>query len=163
MLYLIDADVLIRAKNEYYEFSRVPEYWEWLAYQGEIGRMKLPVEIYEEITRGKDELADWSKSHKTDIVLNEEVNIKLLQKVVAEGYAPDLTDTEVETMGSDPFLIAYALFDPENRIVVTREVRNNQVRQNRKVPNVCDNFEIVSIDPFDFGRRLDFRTNWKRP
>lgn len=30
MLYLLDANVLIAAKNSYYAFDRVPEFWEWL-------------------------------------------------------------------------------------------------------------------------------------
>lgn len=163
MLYLIDADVLIRAKNEYYEFDRVPEYWDWLAYQGEIGLMKLPVEIYEEIAIGKDELAEWAKSNKAEIILDEDVDVELLQRVIAEGYAPDLTDIQIESLGRDPFLIAYALASPKDRTIVTREVRTNQIRQNRKIPTVCDDFGLISCDPFAFGRALDFKTNWKRP
>lgn len=61
MLYLLDANVLITAKNQYYEFGRVDQYWEWLAFQGEQGHVKIPIEIYEEITVGKDDLAAWAK------------------------------------------------------------------------------------------------------
>ena len=64
MLYLMDANVLITAKNLYYEFGRVDPYWEWLAYQAEEGNAKPPIEIYEEITKGKDELAAWAKNNK---------------------------------------------------------------------------------------------------
>jgi hypothetical protein len=41
--------------------------------------------------------------------LHETVDITLVQNVVNNGYAPDLTDVEVEAIGRDPFLIAYAL------------------------------------------------------
>ena len=106
MLYLLDANVLITAKNLYYEFGRVDEYWEWLAFQGMQGTRQIPVEIFEEITVGKDELATWAKDNRTELILDEEVDIALVQRVTAEGYAPDLTDIELEVIGRDPFLIA---------------------------------------------------------
>ena len=58
MLYLLDANVLILAKSTYYEFGRVDQYWEWLLRQTDEGNVKLPLEIYEEITQGSDELRD---------------------------------------------------------------------------------------------------------
>ena len=136
MIYLLDANVLINAKNQYYEFGRVDEYWDWLAYQAEEGHAKLCMEVWEEVTRGTDVLSDWAKTNNAYLILDEDANVALVQKVINEGYAPDLTDIEIETIGQDPFLIACALFDPDNRVVVTSEVRKNTKRQNRRVPNV---------------------------
>lgn len=163
MLYLLDANVLITAKNLYYEFGRVDQYWEWLAFQAEQGHVKIPIEIYEEITVGKDDLVAWAKTHKEALLLDEEVDIGLVQHVTTTGYAPDLTDIELEAVGRDPFLIAYALVDVKSRTVVTGEVRSNKQRQNRPIPSVCDTLGVKSCDQFAFGRSLDFRTNWKRP
>jgi len=50
------------------------------------------------------------------------VDIPLVSKVTDEGYAPDLTDDEVEKIGRDPFLIAYALAAVGERCIVTTEV-----------------------------------------
>lgn len=163
MLYLLDANVLIEAKNLYYEFGRVDQYWEWLIFQAEQGHAKLPIEIYEEITFGKDQLAKWAKDYKDSLLLDEEVDIALVQQVTRQGYAPDLNDIELEVIGRDPFLIAYALADVSNRVVVTGEVRSNKRRQNRSIPSVCDQFGVRSCDQWQFGRALDFRTDWKRP
>lgn len=157
MVYLLDTDVLITAKSQYYEFGRVDQYWEWLVYNAQQGKVKIPTEIYEEITAGSDELVAWAKKNKAVLVLDEEVDTDLLRRVMDKGYAPDLTSDEIEAIGKDPFLIAYALADVDNRIVVTREVRTNQVRHNRKVPSVCDSLKIKSCDPWRFGRDLDFR------
>ena len=46
------------------------------------------------------------------LLLEEEVKQETVSHVVADGYAPDLTDADIITMGRDPFLIAYALVDP---------------------------------------------------
>jgi hypothetical protein len=53
VLYLFDANVLITAGNTYYPIDQVPEFWEWLHYQGMAGNIKLPLEIMEEILAGK--------------------------------------------------------------------------------------------------------------
>jgi hypothetical protein len=163
LLYLLDANVLITAKNLYYEFGRVDQYWEWLAFQAEVGAAKIPIEIYEEITAGQDELAAWAKDHRSVLVLDEDVDVALVQRVTIEGYAPDLTDIELEAIGRDPFLIAYALADIQNRIVVTVEVRSARQRQNRPIPSVCDDLGVKSCDQWQFGRDRDFRTDWTRP
>lgn len=163
MLYLLDANVLITAKNLYYEFGRVDQYWAWLAYQAGQGHAKIPIEIYEEITIGKDKLAVWAKDNKAALLLEEDVDIALVRRVTIQGYAPDLTDIEIEIVGRDPFLVAHALADADNRMVVTGEVRSNKQRQNRPIPSVCDAFGVKSCDQWQFGRNLDFRTDWTRP
>lgn len=61
----------------------------------------------------------------------------LVSRVINEGYCPDPTDQEIEAMGRDPFLLAYALADPLNHTIVTTEVsKPSKRRANRKVPDV---------------------------
>lgn len=163
MLYLLDANVLITAHNTYYPIERIPEFWEWLYHHAVHGRIKMPVEMLEEIHKGRaDSLLKWL-SHpdkKAALLLDEEVEPDLVQDVVYNGYAPDLTDDQIEELGYDPFLIAYAKASV-NRCVVTTEVsRPGKKRQNRKVPDVCDSLEVDWCDPFKLYRALDFRTSW---
>ena len=113
MLYLLDANTLIAAHNTYYSIDRVPEFWEWIEHQGTSGQVKLPQEIYEEILEGRDDdlLLNWMKNdiHREALLLKEVVDATIVQVVVEKGYADDLTDDEVDKLGRDPFLIAYAL------------------------------------------------------
>ena len=51
MLYLLDANVLIDANGKYYNLERVREFWEWLAHIGRESKVKIPVEIYEELRK----------------------------------------------------------------------------------------------------------------
>lgn len=166
MLYLRDANVLIDANRDYYPIGRVDEYWTWLVHHGEQGRVKVPIEIYEEIKEGKggkDALAQWAKKAETEgaLCFVEEVDIDLVRKVTNEGYAADLTDIEIEEIGRDPFLIAYALKDSAGRCVITTETsKPRSKRQNRKVPDVCSQFGVRWFNAFEFVKKLDFRTNW---
>ena len=49
LLYLLDANVLIDADRDYYPIDRVPEFWNWLAVMADLGRVKVPQEMYEEV------------------------------------------------------------------------------------------------------------------
>jgi hypothetical protein len=169
MLYLLDANVLITANNSYYPVDVVPEYWAWLLHMGQAGHIKMPLEIFEEVKDGpqdaaKDLLFSWIQQDesKNALILHEGVNIDHVQNVVNTGYANDLTDDEVEQIGRDPFLVAYAMAD-QNRCVVTVEVsKPSKKRHNRHVPDVCKTVGVRSCDPFMLNRELGFRTDWKK-
>ncbi|HMS85241.1 MAG TPA: DUF4411 family protein [Nitrospira sp.] len=170
MLYLLDASVLITANNSYYPVDSVPEFWEWLLHMGKEGHIKIPLENFEEIKEGpanreKDLLYDWIQNiDVTDAILfNESVNAALVQEAIIKGYAPDLTDTELEQLGRDPFLVAYAMVAPAERTVVTSEVsKPSKIRQNRRLPDVCTSLDITPRDPFYLNRVLGFKTNWNK-
>ena len=166
MLYLLDANVLIDADRDYYPIDRVPEFWDWLLTQATQGKALMPVETYEEVVLPRSSnpglLENWLTGNRNQMVFDETVAPALVAKVTEVGYANDLTDEEVEKIGRDPFLIAYALEDPSNRVVVTTEhSRPSRRRANRHVPDVCRDFGIRPINTFDFIRELNFRTDWR--
>ena len=159
MPYLLDANVLIDADRDYYPIDRVPEFWDWLLDNANAGRLKVPLEMYEEVVAGTGVLPDWLTNNRASMVLDEDVDPQIVNLVIAKGYADDLTDVEIEKLGRDPFLIAYALVDPEYRNVVTTETsRPSRRRANRHVPDVCSYLGITCIDTFQLIRELDFRT-----
>jgi hypothetical protein len=164
LLYLLDANVLIDANRDYYPITRIPEFWDWLVHQGTEGHSKIPLEVHEEIAGGDDDLGKWAskKDVKTALLLEEEADVTLVSRVTEDGYAPDLTDDEIEKVGRDPFLIAYALAAPGDRCVVTTEVsRPSKQRANRKIPDVCDSLGVPCMNTFSFVRSLNFTTGWK--
>ncbi len=162
MLHLLDANVLITANRLYYPLERVPEFWDWLVHQAAAGNVKMPLEMIEEIS---DELAEWiaDRDHRNALLLAEDADVALVQRVIDQGYAPDLDDKEVEIVGRDPFLIAAALHDPTSRSVVTVEVsKPGRQRANRHVPDVCNSLGVRWTDSFGLIRALDFSTSWRR-
>ncbi len=171
VIYLLDANTLIDAKRDYFEFDRVPEFWEWLQHHGVEGNVKIPVEVYEEFEEaknaegGRDSLAEWASDEdvKIALLLDEEVDRRIVSRVISSGYCQNPTDQEIEKMGRDPFLIAHALRDIGNRVVVTTEVSGTaKQRENRKVPDVCRDMGVRCINSFQLLRELDFRTGWKK-
>ena len=162
MLYILDANILIDAKRTYYQFDRVPEFWAWLAHMGVEGRVKVPVEVYDKLTDAKDDdLADWLRVNKNAMLFSEDVEPGLIAYAHNRGYGGNLTEDDIEKLNEDPFLIAYALADRNNRCVVTTEVsKPRRQGANRHIPDVCMDLGVSCCNTFTFIQELDFRTDW---
>ncbi len=169
MLYLLDANTLIDAKRDYYPIDRVPEFWDWLVFQGHQGNIKIPIEVYEEFSDAKDQngkkdaLAQWSEQPdvRNALLLNEDAEQDLVARITYGGYVANPTDDELVKMGRDPFLLSYALRDIEGRCIVTTEIsRPKRQGANRHIPDVCNDFGICCRNTFQMIRELDFSTKW---
>ena len=126
--------------------------------------IKIPMEIYNEIAVSqpeyRDELENWVRNNRDILVLAEEPNQALLNHVMEDGYANDLTDEEIARIGADPFLVGYAMRDPSERTIITTEVsKPTKTRANRRVPDVCRQFGIGCENLFYLNEVLDFRTD----
>ncbi|HYZ63655.1 MAG TPA: DUF4411 family protein [Acetobacteraceae bacterium] len=158
-LYLLDANVPIRAHGDYYPIDRIAPFWEWLLAQAEADRIKMPRQIYDEVAKSPDLLGQWLRRPEVRkaIILAETTNMVTVQTVISQGYAPNLDDVELLTLTRDPLLVAAALGGPD-RVVVTREVsRPGKTRAKRKIPDVCTTMGVECINDFELWRRLDFR------
>lgn len=57
-MYLLDANVLIEAKNRYYAFDIAPGFWDWL-HQAHLQSLACSIEaVRDELLTGKDDLAE---------------------------------------------------------------------------------------------------------
>jgi Domain of unknown function (DUF4411) len=159
LLYLLDANVLIRAHEDYYGLEQVPQFWQWLLGQAEAGHVKMPFEIHDEIAVANGALPDWIRDAavKKALILGEEVDADLFDQVMG-CYGANLSDSDLEKIGRDPFLIAYASVSAD-RVVVTKEVsKPSKQGANRKIPDVCDQLGVTWKPDFDVFRVLGFTT-----
>jgi hypothetical protein len=155
-LYLLDANVLIRAHEDYYPVDRIAPFWVWLQSMTDADIIKMPRVVFNEVKPSPGPLADWLKrpNVKQSIILKERP--KGVSQVIAQGYAPDLNDVEILKVGRDPFLIAAALAGPD-RVVVTKETsKPSATRANKKVPDVCNALGVTSITDFRLYSILKF-------
>ena len=65
MLYLLDTDVFISAKNEHYGFDLCPGFWEWLEKSNAAGTVHSVEAVYHELIGGGDDLAQWARNHRS--------------------------------------------------------------------------------------------------
>lgn len=120
---------------------------------------------HHERPKKEDLLLTWIKqSHiKKALQFDEKVNPALVADVISKGYAPDLKDTDLEVIGRDPFIVAYARAKPDRCVVSVETSAPSKQRQNRKLPDVCQTFGIACYQPYEVNRTLGFKTNWKKP
>lgn len=164
MLYLLDADTVITGDRGAYPLRRFPVFWEWLRHQGDVGTVKVPQEQWEEITAGKGEIVDWlcADEVRDALLLEEDLDPALVADTTLQGYGV-LDENGVELVGRDPFLISYGRVDLGRRTVVTFEVSKPAKRgANRKVPDVCRDFQVPCCSLFEMIEALDFTTHWQR-
>lgn len=170
-MYILDADILITAKRTYFQFKRVRQFWEWLAYQAENGNVGMPIETWVKIgdkaPNQRDDLAEWVIEHKDNLVIVDRSYDKLFAKVLEQYKWPDgreFTETDLVTVGDDYALVACALH--LGWTLVSNEVSEGTIGANRKVPDVCADLGVECIDldgrNGDFGLldKLDFSTDW---
>lgn len=159
MTYLIDADTLIHAKNGAHPIDRDPTFWQWLAEGVRSGNVKMPLETYDEIT-GRDygdDLEKWGLAQEEFLLLHEEYDEKLLDRVMNEGYGLELNDVNLEIIGADPYLISYGLADRVSRTIISDEKSEpNRQGANRKVPDVCAQLGILYGNLDTLKEALDY-------
>lgn len=120
----------------------------------------MPFEIHSEIAISNGLLKDWicDSSTKNALILEEDVNTDLVTQVLDKGYGEALTDSDIEKIGQDGFLVAYGLAQ-QGRIIVTKETsRPSAQKGNRKIPDVCDKLNVQWTRDFEFFRILNFNT-----
>ncbi|NQV46839.1 MAG: DUF4411 family protein [Rhodospirillaceae bacterium] len=172
-MYLLDADTLIKAMKTYYQLNRVRQFWEWLAYQAEIGEVRMPIETWVKVgdktLDQRDNLALWAIEHKDNLVIQDRSYDERFPEVLAMYQWPDgrpMTEANLETIGDDYQLIACAIHN--SATVITGEVSAGSIGPNRKVPNVCDDLGIDwtnldgSVGKPGLVDILDFRTDWNK-
>ena len=124
MAYLLDADVLIRAKNLHYGFDFCPAFWDWIAAGHRGDRVRSVEKVGQEVQAGQDELARWARERgKRFFVPPTPPDLPSLRAVsdwvTAQNYFPGAIHTFLQV--ADYYLIGQALTG--RHTVVTREIR----------------------------------------
>ncbi len=63
--YVLDSSVLIQAHRVYYSLDIAPAFWNFLIEAAKSGKIVSIDRVSDEILKGNDELADWTKSKFT--------------------------------------------------------------------------------------------------
>ena len=154
--YCLDANVLIESWQKYYSPKLCPDYWVLLDELGKKNMIFIPDMVFQEITRTEDELTDWLKNSGIPVYKIDEPVTLCLKKVYENPVHRQRVDNVKKRSLADPWVIAHAL--NENACVVTKEERVTAANTNKiKIPNVCENLGIRSINDFQFLLEVNVR------
>lgn len=142
--YCIDTSSIIHAWRRAYPPKRFPGLW--AALEGLIGegRLVASIEVFNELARKDDDACVWAKLHKHALFREIDDDVQLAVIHIMASY-PKLVDTGTGKSGGDPFVLALALANHPNFIVVTQEQGGSS--KSPKIPSVCvaEGLECISL------------------
>lgn len=153
MLYLLDTNVFIQAKNLHYGMDFCPAFWDWIVEQNGHGHVHSIEKVGDELLAGKDDLATWAQAQggkfflpPDQAMLNSLATVS--QWVREQSYRPAAVTAFLQD--ADYYLVAHAL--AHKCTVVTHEVPSDGVKA-VKIPNVCIGVKVKCMTPYEMLRR----------
>jgi len=149
MAYLVDANVLIQAKNAHYSFNFCPAFWDWLVAANAAGDVFVIPQVLDEIAKGKDQLKNWCGVHSSLRASAPPSLPSSLRKVAtwtaSQAYNPNAVSTFLSVV--DYQLVAYA--HARGDVVVTHEIAAAQISPKKvKIPEPCKGLGISYMSPY---------------
>ena len=153
MAYLLDADVLIRAKNLHYGLDFCPAFWDWLVESHATGRVASVEKVGDEVLAGGDDLSTWAAARGHAFFLRPNAAVFSAFEAVdtwakMQHYEASAISTFLQV--ADYYLVAQALAG--GHTVVTHEVPAAS-RRKIKIPDACIGLGVKCVGPFEMLRR----------
>ena len=149
IIYSLDASSLIEAHHSY-PIDRFPSLWAELEKLIKSDRLKMHELVFDEV---KDEaIQKWCIERQ----LKSYIRVTMDQVDQSKGRVliPKLVNPKTGESGGDPWVIALAQ-DIQNCVVVTQE-KPSRNKDRPKIPNVCEDLGIESINLLELIRK----ENW---
>jgi len=154
--YWLDADVLIRAKNEYYAFDFAEPFWQFLEQKGAEDVVASCRAVYDELQKKEDELKAWAiRQHDNGFFWEPDEQVQAtygkIGDYVTANYKAEFSAPFLA--GADAWVIAQA--SVHGGVVVTIE-KPAPGSNKPKIPDVARQFDVQTADPFAVLRTLGF-------
>lgn len=158
MAYLLDANVLIEAKNRYYGFDFCPAFWDWIIQQHAAELVYSVERVGDELIGKGDDLDTWASDQGEAFFLAPDgVTTAALSRVSREVAAMRIDGQPYRQAAiagflasADYYLISHAL--AHGHTVVTHEVGNQASVKRVKIPDVCGHLNVPWVLPFKMLR-----------
>ena len=145
MPYLLDTNVFIEAKNDFYGMDFCPAFWDWLVESNRAEKVFSIDKVRDELKAGEDQLSGWAKARGNNFFIpsNEaylyeiKKEIENIERCLNNDYNP--YSKRRFMAGADCFLVAHAKV--RDYTVVTREVYDENTKK-AKIPNICKKVNV---------------------
>ena len=155
MTYLLDANVFIQAKNQYYGFDIVPAFWDWLVQANGTDTVFSIEKVRDELLGYGDELSVWARERDQaggfflgpdDAVLNGLKDVA--QWARGQGFADAVVNEFLAA--ADFYLVAHAY--SHGHVAVTQEIFEPAITRKIKIPNACNGLGAQWMNTYEMLR-----------
>jgi len=152
MIYLLDSNIFIQAKNLHYGMDFCPAFWDWLIEKNKAGIVFSIDKVADEISAGNDELTKWAEDNdnlfrKTDMQVVAKFGA-ISDWAMNQNYEQGAINIFLQT--ADFYLVAHTMAG--DYVLVTHELPSNSLKK-IKIPNVCIGLGLSFTTPYDMLRR----------
>ncbi|MCC6270439.1 MAG: DUF4411 family protein [Microbacteriaceae bacterium] len=156
-MYLLDANVFITAKNNYYGVDFVPGFWEWIAEEYLVNDLRSIAAVRDELLAQEDALTAWAREMPQDFWLEElETDVSSLRAIASWTMTGDprfMQQARTDFLATADYrLVAQA--HAGGHVVVTHEAPQPGGKKRIKIPDVCAEFDVEQREPFELFREL---------
>ena len=159
MTYLLDTNILITAKNEYYGFDFCPAFWDWLAAENKSKNVFSVEKVGNEIQAGNDELKDWAATQGSGFFLKpDSLFPDAMTKVSSWAHKSrqyERAAVHQFLTVADCYLVAQSLAG--QHVLVTNEVSAPESVYKIKIPDACNALGIKCVTLYKMLRLLGAR------
>ena len=149
--YVLDANVFIHAKNDYYRFEVCPGFWSALIRHHKSDRVCSIDRIHDELAVEGSELHNWSTDlsdtffKKTEDIAVAEMFRQMFAWASAERQFLPAAVAEFASV-ADGWLVAFAKVN--GLVLVTHETYEPAAKSRIKIPNVCVEFDVEYVNTY---------------
>jgi len=156
-MYLLDTNVFIRAKNEYYGLDFASGFWDWIADEYVANDLRSISAVHDELVAKKDDLSTWVSRLPAGFWLEETDDDVGSLKAVAQWTMtnPGRYSQQARTdflAKADYRLVAAAAAGKYT--VITHETSAAEAVRIVKIPDACAAFKVGCREPFQLYREL---------
>ena len=160
-IYVVDSNFFIQAHRATYPLDIAFSFWNKVKQLAEEGKIVSVDKVKNEIYRNNDALKEWCVANlpinffkDSSQVMSSygRVSVRAISK--STHYLAKALNEFLDADEADAFIVAFALADSVNRIVVTQEVSEPNRKGKIKIPDVCNAINVQFVNTMDMFRQL---------
>jgi hypothetical protein len=143
-VYVVDSNFFIQAHRASYPLDVATSFWNKVIQLAEDGKIISIDKVKNEIFKNEDELKQWCEINLPDNFFKDTSTIIPQYSQVATWaasksghYLPNALAEFLDADEADAWLIAHALVDPAQNILVTHELSEPNRKNKVKIPDAC--------------------------
>lgn len=155
-MYLLDANVLINAKNTWYPFELVPGFWTWVMHEVEQDRLFSIVQVRQELRKQNDQLSRWSRELPESFWLRDNtpgVASALAELAAWASASGQYRATAIQTFFASADYYLAAQGKATGYVIVTNETSAPRRATSIKLPDACAAVSVPVITALDWIRK----------
>lgn len=160
-IYVLDSNFFIEAHRKNYPLDVAQSFWNKVKELAQQGKIISIDKVKNEIYGRNDALEDWCKTNLPEDFFKDSSQVMTTYAQVSawamskrNHYLENALIEFLDVDEADAFIVAYALADPGNLLVVTQEVSEPNRKNRVKIPDACLALNVTFVNTMDMFRQL---------